>query len=159
MKFDIIITQVKNLREFARDVLHLLYKVDEFSRLKENKVLVNYGSPVNDYNESSIGFLLETKYTENGRNILMSTIDLEDLFYWCDEADWYQKVATRDKGDIFITNEKTYLFSCNQWSEEAECYPDGTLKYPIIKDLALLINIYYPQFSIERINNKYVLVQ
>ena len=82
MKFDIIITQVKNLREFARDVLHLLYKVDEFSRLKENKVLVNYGSPVNDYNESSIGFLLETKYTINRLNMILISHQYM-IIAWC----------------------------------------------------------------------------
>ena len=159
MKLSIIITQVNGLREFARDVLHLLYEVDKFSRLKENNVLVNYGSPVDNIKESSMGFLLEIKYTKDGHYILMPTIDLEDLFYWCDEPDWNETVSKRDESDIFYMNGRSYIFSCNQWSEEAECYPDGTLKYPIINDLALLINIYYPQFSIERVRNKYVLVQ
>lgn len=147
MERNIIIKQTTGLREFARDVLHLLYEVDKFSRLREDNILVNYGSPVEDIDESSIGFLLE------------SIIDLEGLFYWCDEPDWNETVSKRDESDIFYMNGRSYIFSCNQWSEEAECYPDGTLKYPIINDLALLINIYYPQFSIERVRNKYVLVQ
>lgn len=147
MERNIIIKQTNGLREFARDVLHLLYEVDKFSRLREDNILVNYGSPVEDIDESSIGFLLEP------------IIDLEGLFYWCDEVDWNEKVRMSEEADIFFMNERFYLFSYNQWSEEAECYPDGTLKYPIIKDLALLIVVYYPQFSIERLSNKYVLVQ
>lgn len=49
---NIKIEQTKSLREFAREILHLLNDIDGFSRLKENNILVNYGSPIGVVNES-----------------------------------------------------------------------------------------------------------
>lgn len=154
---NIKIEQTKSLREFAREILHLLNDIDGFSRLKENNILVNYGSPIGVVNESDIGFLLETTYKNNGVTYLMTPISLEGLFYWCDNPDWKRNLENRDQSDVFLIDGLPYLFSLNEWSEIAECYPDGTLIHPVLKDLSLLIELYYPQYSIEKINTIYVL--
>lgn len=159
MEQNIVIKQINSLREFARDVLHYIFEIDNFSRLKENKILVNYGSPVDDFNESSIGFLLEIKYTEKEISHLMTPINLEGLFYWCDDTSWISHMKKLEKDDIFFMNDRPYVFSRTEWTDKAECYPDETLKYPLIKDLRKLIDLYYPWLSIEKDIDRYILTR
>mgnify|MGYP000086082163 CR=1 FL=1 len=165
-----IIDFTDDLTAFAKGVLNALYKEDRFLTLYAAGTYVNTGWPSDEGYDSCIGFEKEIKtLISNDPHPYYSVayeFSLEDLFF-CELNEEEFTKFKNNKNDyakeyegvegIYILNGLPHKMCHMEFSENGECYPDGTSKVHSIRHIEVVVNKYYPQYSVIKklIEDKY----